>query len=433
MSSRLPPHSLEAERSALGSVFIKPSSFAVVSSALLTDDFFLPAHREIFAALAAVEKRRQPLDPISVSDELKTRGTLSRLEGGEEYLMRLSGEVPTAENVAHYARLVKEKSQLRKLIAAGAEIQARAYATEDANALVSESAAAICAIATSNTAGLRTVGDFMPGVLEEISRRAQSNGKNEIVGVQTGVTELDMVLGGLRPGNLTVFAADPGGGKTALAVQTALNLCLLYSGTALVFNLEMTAAELAERCAVHQAQVNSQSVRSGQVEYEEFRRLSSEAAKLGPLPMYLEDRAFDMATVSARSRSWRARHPGMVGLLVLDYLQLMRSRGGDDQHRALEIGTMVSQCKELGKELGVAFILVSQFNRGPAQQGREPKKSDLKDSSSIEQGGDQIVLLHNPEQTEDGQIDLIVDKNRHGPCRKVRARWIGRYYRFEDA
>lgn len=431
--TRPSPHSLEAERAVLGAVLIKPAALEEAAGVLLTDDFLLPAHREIFEAMQAVAKRGRPVEILAVVDELRARGMIDRLDGGEGYMLTLSGSVPTAENAAHYVGIVKEKASLRRLIAICADVQSRAYGSGELGELLDDAGRELAKLATGQDAQLAPVGPMVSRVLDLVEQRQQAAeaGKRVATGVCTGVTKLDELTTGAQPGEVYVVAADTGAGKSALAVQMALRLAE-EGGSAAGFQLEMPALQLVERSLAHRAQINGHSIRSGKLSTRDWRKLHEVGKELAPRALYFADRCFRMREIVSEARRWRTKHPDAKGLIVVDYLQLIwadRERGAN---RAREIGLMAQEFKRLAKELGVPIVLVSQFNREGKKAERAPSRHDLRESGDIEDAADAIVLIHNANQTEDGAVDLILDKNRNGPTRTVRARWIGRWFMFTD-
>jgi replicative DNA helicase len=455
LSGRLPPHNLEAERSALGGVLIKPAAFDEMATLLTADDFFFPAHREIFEAMLEIEKRRQPIDPIGLGDELKVRGALPRLDGGESYLMTLANSVPTAENIAHYVRIVKEKSTLRRLIAACAEIQSRAYGEfgnyED---FLDEAETAVFKVAQQNRReGFLAVGEMMSTVLEGIESRAR-DGK-EITGVPTGFKRFDAMTAGLQPENLIVVAARPGVGKTSWAVNVAVNAALHFQIPVLIFSLEMSKYELMERMLAGEARIDSSRMRRGMIEYTDWKnRIYPAGGRLAQAPILIDDSAApSILELRAKARRFRSdpryfpppavssdgREQRRQGLIVVDYLQLARGMGGKrDETREREIADISRGLKGLAKDLKVPIIAVSQLNRGlEKREDKRPQLSDLRESGAIEQDADVILFIHrdemfNPDSTEKGKAELIIGKNRHGPTGAVPLTFIKEYTRFEN-
>src|SRR6478609_2026171 len=341
--ARTPPHNLEAEKSVLGSVLIKPAAFDEIATSLNVDDFFLPAHREIFEALLALDKRRQPLDIIAVADELKTRGLLSRLDGGEAYLNDLANAVPTAENALHYARLVREKATLRRLIAACAEIQSSAYGDfGEFESFLDESETKVFKVAQQNRRETySSTGDLMKEVIDYLEVR--TNERKAVTGVPTGFTKLDEYTAGLQRENLIIVAARPGGGKTSWAMNVAMNAALNHRIPVLVFSLEMSKYELMERMLAGQARIDSSKIKRGFIEYADWKnKIHPASGRLAAAPILIDDSsAISIMEIRAKARRFRAdpryfppSGPAIdghapappLGLIVVDYLQL--ARGG---------------------------------------------------------------------------------------------------------
>ena len=270
-ASRTPPHNLEAEKSVLGAVFIKPAAFDEVATSLAVDDFFLPAHREIFEAMVAVDKRRQPIDVLQIADELKTAGLLARLEGGAAYLNDLANAVPTAENILHYARLVREKATLRRLIAACADIQSSAYGDfGEFDTFLDESETKVFKVAQQNRRETYSAtGELMEEVLHNLEVRTAE--RRAVTGVPTGFTKLDEITAGLQRENLIIVAARPGGGKTPWAVNVAMHAALNHSIPVLLFSLEMSKYELMERMLAGEARIDSGKIKRGLLEYADWK------------------------------------------------------------------------------------------------------------------------------------------------------------------
>ncbi len=454
-SGRNPPHNLEAERSALGGVLLKPSAFDEVATTIGAADFFLPAHREIFEAMLALDKRRQPIDVVSLGDELKNRGTLPRLEGGEIYLGTLAGSVYTVENIQHYARLVKEKATLRNLIRVCAEVESRAYGEfGDYEQFLDEAETAMFNVAQqSRKESYSALSDHMNSVLEGIEARARD--RRSVTGVPTGFTKLDELTAGLQPENLIVVAARPGVGKTSWAVNVAMNAAMGHNVPVLIFSLEMSKFELMERMLAGEARIDSNKIRRGFIEYSDWKnRIYPAGNKLAKAPIVIDDSpAPSILDLRAKARRFRAdpryfptgvqettgvnRPP--LGLIVIDYLQLARGTGGKtSDSREREIAEISRGLKALAKDLKLPIIAVSQLNRGvEKREDKKPQLSDLRESGAIEQDADMILFIHrdemfNIEGAQRGQADLIVGKHRNGATGDVKLTFIREYTRFEN-
>lgn len=423
------PHSVETERAVLGAAISSAKRAQALPFALRGDDFLLPAHRDVFEAIVFLAKAGKRADSVSLGAELRRRNAVPRLEGGLAYV----GTLEAAGDRFGWDQHVKSLQQLaalRGIIAACSEASARAYGMGDAREVADQLGRDLVKIATGSGDDLTPIGDVMPEVLAAIEERART--KRKVTGARTGINEVDVMTTGFQPGNLVGVAALTGAGKTALAMQTAINVAL-DGGTVLAINLEMTRAELAERVLVHQARIDSDRVRRGEVDYGEFKNtLQPHANRIAETSIFLEDAVFSLADITTKARVWRARHPDKRGLLIVDFLQLVHHEAGSKDGRARQIGIIAETLKKLAKELGVPVLMVSQLNRVAAKSGEEPSIADLKESSSIEQACDVIILGHNPSQTDDGPITLILGKNRHGKRGRVQVRWIARWYRFED-
>ena len=455
--SRTPPHNMDAEKSVLGGVFIKPAAFDEVATTLQVDDFFLPAHREIFEAMLALDQRRQPLDVIAVADELKTRGMLPRLEGGETYLLTLANAVPTAENIVHYARLVREKATLRRLIAACAEVQSSAYGDfGEFELFMDEAETKIFKVAQQNRRETySSTADMMEEVLHNIEVRASE--RKAVTGVPTGFTKLDEYTAGLQRENLIIVAARPGGGKTSWAVNVAVNAAMKKIPV-LIFSLEMSKYELMERMLAGEARLDSARIKRGFLEYSDWKnKIHPASGRLAEAPILIDDSsAISIMEIRAKARRFRSdpRYfpaqpviegqrppPPPLGLIVVDYLQLARSGGNRrDENRQQEIAEISRGLKALAKDLKIPIIAVSQLNREVEKREGKPKLSDLRESGAIEQDADLILFIHREDMQGDAMTDtgptataeLIIGKHRNGATGAVKVTFIKEYTKFEN-
>src|SRR4051794_12088520 len=347
-ASRTPPHNLEAEKSVLGSVFIKPAAFDEVGTNLGTDDFFLPAHREIYEAMLAIDKRRQAIDVIAVADELKVHGMLSRLDGGQSYLNDLANGVPTAENAQHYARIVREKATLRRLIATCAEVQSTAYGDfGEFETFLDDAETKIFKVAQQNRRETYSAtGELMEEVLHNLEVRTAE--RRAVTGVPTGFTKLDEYTAGLQRENLIIVAARPGGGKTSWAVNVAMHAALQHKIPCLLFSLEMSKYELMERMLAGEARIDSSRIKRGFLEYADWKnKIHPASGRLAEAPILIDDSsAISIMEIRAKARRFRSdpryfppqdpvaegghAPPPPLGLIVVDYLQLTRCAGSSN-------------------------------------------------------------------------------------------------------
>jgi replicative DNA helicase len=449
MLGKLPPHNIDAEKSVLGGVLVKPMAFDEMATVLTGDDFFLPAHREIFISMMELDKRRQPIDVVSLGDDLKNRGILPRLEGGSGYLLTLANSVPTAENIGHYVRMVKEKATLRRLIGACAEIQSRAYGEfGNYEEFLDEAETQIFKVAQQNRReSFQPVGELMGEVVNELQTRSME--RRQITGVPTGFTKMDEITAGLQPENLIIVAARPGVGKTTWAINVATHAALEHNIPVLIFSLEMSKVELMERMLAGEARIDSSRLRRGMIEYGDWKsHIYPAADRLSKAPILIDDSAApNILELRAKARRFRGnlkyfpatqgRPP--LGLLVIDYLQLARGLGGKrEDSREREIADISRGLKSLAKDLHIPVIAVSQLNRGlERREDKRPQLSDLRESGAIEQDADMIVFIHREEMygtegAERGKAELIIGKNRHGPTDTVPMSFLREFTKFTN-
>jgi replicative DNA helicase len=431
------PHDLDAEKSALGSVFIKADALNDLAD-LATDDFFLPAHREIIDAVRAVAKRGRAVDPIVVADELRASGVLGRLEGGQSYLTDLYNGTPTAENARHYAKIIHEKATLRRLLAFGAEVQSAARGEGgDLAALLSDVRRKLAVIdAGARLGDLTHFRDIAEDVLAEIEKREvrfKTTGSVVSGIARFWIDGLDTVMGGIQVGDLGIIAAETSGGKTALAMQ-AIYGTVLSGGTGMAINLEMPKRQLAERAIVHAARINSHLIRTGQT-HGMWDAINEASERLCASKLFIEDDATTLPQICAKARQWRARNPGENALLVIDFAQLIRGAVDKGLSRAQQVGFYGQELKALAKELKIAIILVSQINReGVKKPKGRPSMFDLKESGDLENAADWVVIIHNQssEPTGDDPVKFYLDKLRNGQKAQREGWWTGRHYLFTD-
>lgn len=441
------PHSLEAERAVLGASLISPAKLPEILSELETDDFFLPAHREIFDALRDLDRREKPPEILLLADELQARGMLSRLEGGTSYLLRCANETPTAENVGHYVAIVRERAILRRLIAAVAEIGSSAYGDfGDIGAFLAECSEKITSVAMRRvrTAAIRSFADDIEHGLAEVERRGNAAREGRVVGVRSGIAKLDRILGGLKPENVYVVAARPGIGKTALAVNFAVrhaamgfNVVTKRRARSLIFQLEMPRAQLVDRIFAGSVPMDASLISSGVG--VEWHRLTQAASKLSDFGIQIIDDQYTPAEIEATAHRYRSAYPDDDILVIVDYLQLADLPLVKGENGAAALGKFTKRLKRLAKKLKVPIIELSQLNRDVEKDNRRPKLSDLRESGAIEQDADAVIFIHDPGvklddgaqvNTVDGTVELIISKNRHGETGLLKVRWIAKYCSF---
>lgn len=436
--ARTPPHSIEAEKSVLGSVFIKPTVLAEISD-LAVDDLFLPVHREILDAMRAVNGRGRPVDVIEVADELKVAGMLSRLDGGQSYLNDLANAVPTAENAAHYARMVREKATLRRLINTCAEIQSQAYGNHgDVAGFIDEARAKMAAIESSTGDGATLLGDEIETALISIEER----GKNPAqFFVPTNLAQFNDKVGGMRGGNLIVVAGRPGQGKSAWTLDIMINAAFAAI-PGLMFSFEMTKIENVERALAKHGEVNGRNIITGRLNTPEWHKMRGAARQLREIPLSFDTDEMTAPRVCAAIRRWYYRQRVIVAdgsrrrlaIAAVDYAGLVKSTGKEET-RAMEIAVLSGSLKRLAAELDIPIILVSQLNRESEKADREPRLSDLRESGALEQDANMVLFPYwegaAPRQgTHPARI--IIGKNRGGPVGHIPCLWMPEYMKFVD-
>lgn len=432
---RTPPHDLLAEQSAIGGMLLSKDAVADVLEAVRSVDFYVPKHEIIFDAILTLYSHGEPTDVIAVTDELTKAGTLQRA-GGPEYLHTLTGLVPTAANAGYYASIVAEKAVLRRLVEAGTRIVQMGYASEgEVTDLVNNAQAEIYGVA-----GGVEAEDYVPLVqaieaaTEEIEHASGRDGS--MTGVPTGFSELDGLTNGLHPGQLILIAARPALGKSTLALDFARAAAITNDMPAIFFSLEMGRSEIAMRLLSAESNIFLQKLRKGDVRSEDWTTLASTRGRIADAPLYIDDSP-NMTLVEIRAKCRRLKQKAGLKLIVIDYLQLMTS-GKRVESRQQEVSEFSRALKLLAKELQVPVIALSQLNRGPEQRvDKKPALSDLRESGSLEQDADMVILLHREsayekESSRPGEADLIIAKHRNGPTGTVTVAFQGAFSRFAD-
>ncbi|BAT72512.1 replicative DNA helicase [Thermosulfidibacter takaii ABI70S6] len=431
----LPPQNVEAEKSVLGSIFLDNQSLLRIVDLITPEDFYRKNHAYIYQAFLRLFERGDPIDIVTVEAELQSMGVLDQV-GGIEYLMELAEFVPTPVHIVKYAQIVKEKSILRDLIGACHEIIRKCHeADKDVEELLDEAESRIFAISEK-----RTKSDFSPSrelVKAAISQLEKLAHKRQLItGIPTGFYDFDRMTAGLQPSDLIIVAARPSMGKTAFALNIALNVALEEGGTVAFFSLEMSKEQIAMRMLSSASRVGYQRLRTGNIGSGEWKRIIDAAAELSEAPIYIDDTpAMSVLEMRAKARRLQAEHG--LDLIVVDYLQLMRGRGRKE-NRQQEISEISRSLKGLAKELNVPVIAVSQLSRAvEARNDKRPQLSDLRESGAIEQDADLVVFIYRDEvynkaTPEPNVAEIIIGKQRNGPTGTVKLTFIKEYTRFEN-
>jgi len=432
---RTPPQDLAAEQSVLGGMLLSKDAIADVVEAVRGPDFYRPAHELVYEAILDLYGRGEPADAVTVSAELQKRGELGRV-GGAPYIHTLLQSVPTAANAGYYARIVRETAILRRLIEAGTKIVQMGYSGDgDADDIVDAAQAEVYAVTER-----RTSEDYLPlsaimeSALDEIEAIGSRGG--DMVGVPTGFVDFDELTNGLHPGQMIVVAARPAVGKSTLGLDVARSAAIKHNLTTCVFSLEMSRTEITMRLLSAEARVPLHHMRTGKLTDDDWTKLARRMGEVSNAPLFIDDSPnMSMMEIRAKCRRLKQRHD--LKLVIIDYLQLMQS-GKRVESRQQEVSEFSRALKLLAKELEVPVIAISQLNRGPEQRtDKKPQMSDLRESGSIEQDADMVVLLHREELYERespraGEADFIVAKHRNGPTATITVAFQGHYSRFVD-
>jgi replicative DNA helicase len=432
---RVPPQDLDAEQSVLGGMLLSKDAIADVVEILKGADFYKPAHETIYQAILDVYAKGEPADPITIAAELTKRGEITKV-GGASYLHTLVQTVPTAANAEYYAEIVHERAVLRRLVEAGTRITQMGYAADDdVDEIVNRAQAEIFAVTEQRTTeDYLPLGDIMEGALDEIEAIGSRSG--EMTGVPTGFTDLDQLTNGLHPGQMIIIAARPAMGKSTLALDFARAASIKNNLPSVIFSLEMGRNEIAMRLLSAEARVALHHMRSGTMTDEDWTRLARRMPDVSAAPLYIDDSP-NLSMMEIRAKCRRLKQRNDLKLVIIDYLQLMQS-GKRSESRQQEVSDMSRNLKLLAKELELPVIALSQLNRGPEQRtDKKPMVSDLRESGSIEQDADMVILLHREDAYEKespraGEADIIVGKHRNGPTATITVAFQGHYSRFVD-
>ncbi|WP_372444771.1 replicative DNA helicase [Crossiella equi] len=434
---RQPPQDLAAEQSVLGGMLLSKDAIADVVEAVRPNDFYRPAHQSIYECILDLYTRGEPADAITVSAELERRGELLRV-GGAPYMHTLIATVPTAANAGYYAEIVAEKAVLRRLIEAGTKIvQLGHNGSEgaDVTEVVDRAQAAIYEVTERRTTeDYSALEDLLQPTMDEIDAIASRGGN--ALGVPTGFIDLDSLTNGLHPGQMIIVAARPGVGKSTLGLDFARSASIKHGMTSVIFSLEMSKTEIVMRMLSAEARIRLADMRGGKMSDDDWTRLARRMSEISEAPLFIDDSPnMTMMEIRAKARRLKQRHD--LKLIVLDYMQLMTS-GKKVESRQQEVSEFSRNLKLLAKELQVPLVAMSQLNRGPEQRtDKRPMLSDLRESGSLEQDADMVMLIHRPDAWERddpraGEADLIIAKHRAGPTATIVVAHQLHYSRFTD-
>jgi replicative DNA helicase len=431
-----PPQNLEAEESVLGAMLLSPGAIAAVGELLAAGDFYRESHGIIYKTAIALYSRGEPVDWVTVVDELEKRGDLEAA-GGKARVAELAVSVPATANAAHYARIVREMAVLRGLINVGGEVARLGWERPgDTEDLLDRAEQAIFHLSqTRVTSEFSHIELLLKESFERITALYEAGA--EVTGVPAGFRDLDRLTSGFQPGNLVVVAARPSMGKSALGLCIATNLAVRHETPVALFTLEMSKSEVTQRLMCSEAKVESQRLRTGKLAVDDWPRLTAACDKLAKAPIYVDDTgSITMMEIRSKARRLKSREPNL-GLIVVDYMQLMTS-GASAENRVQEVSQISRSLKQLARDLDVPILALSQLSRAVEQRhDKRPILSDLRESGSIEQDADLVVFIYrdeyyNDESDQQGIAEVILAKHRNGPTDSIKLSFLKRYAKFAD-
>lgn len=436
MEQRIPPHSDDAEKSVLGSILLDQQALFDVLEFLKAEDFYSEMHKEIYAAAADLNRRSEPVDTLTVSEELKRRKTLE-LVGGRAYIALLSTIVPSTANATSYAKIIAEKAILRKLIGAASEISDKGYQDKmDAQAALDSAERAIFDIAKSRqTRDYQALKDILWTNISKIDELSKLSGN--LTGITTGFTELDFRTSGLQRSDLIILAARPSMGKTAFALNMAQHAAIKGGAKVMIFSLEMSREQLGQRMLSMESNVEIQKIRSGKLERSDWDHIHIALDTLSKADIFIDDTP-GINVMEIKNKCRRLKAEKGLDLIVIDYLQLM-SMEGRTESRQQEISSLSRFLKQLAREMDCPVLVLSQLSRAPEQRtDHHPVLADLRESGAIEQDADIVLFLYrdeyyNPLTTEKPNIcEVIIAKQRAGPTGNLELTWLAKYTKFAN-
>jgi replicative DNA helicase len=434
---RVPPHDLDAEESLLGAMLLSRDATASAIEFCTGEDFYKPAHMHIYSAITALYARGEPADPVTVADELRRSGLLEAV-GDPSVLISLQVNTPSTANAAHYARIVEEHALLRRLVTVAGEIAELGYSVpEDVSEVIDRAETMVFEVAQRRVVDtMSSLRDLLAQSLDHLEALVERG--ETITGVPTGYRDLDAQLAGLQPGNLVVVGARPAMGKTSFALGIVSHAAVHARVPVLLFSLEMSHLELTQRMLCSEAGVDATRMRNGHLLESDWPRISNAIGRLGDAPIFIDDNPnVTVMDIRAKSRRLKARHG--LGLVVVDYLQLMsghtRSRA---ENRQVEVSEISRGLKVLARELNIPVVALSQLSRNlEMRQDKRPVLADLRESGSIEQDADVVLFIYrdevyNADSSERGSAEIITSKHRNGPTGVTHLAFVDRYTRFDE-
>jgi replicative DNA helicase len=442
VSLKVPPHSIEAEQSVLGGLLLDNGAWDRIGDVIAVDDFYRDDHRRIFRHIAKLVEQGKPADVVTVAESIES-GEDKDKAGGLAYLGSLAQNTPSAHNIRRYAEIVRERAIMRKLVAVGNEIADSAFnpAGKEIGQLLDEAESRVFQIAETRArtaGGFHDIHQLLSQVMERVDFLYSRDNPSDVTGVPTGYRDLDSMTSGLQEGDLVIVAGRPSMGKTALALNMGEHVAVHEKRPVAVFSMEMSGTQLAARMLGSIARIDQHKLRTGRLSDEDWNRLADGLGKLHDAPIHIDETpALNPLELRARARRL-ARHYGKLGMIVVDYLQLMVTDGRRDENRATELSEISRSLKALAKELGVPVVALSQLNRSvESRNDKRPMMSDLRESGALEQDADVILFIYrdevyNRDTADKGKAEIIIGKQRNGPIGTVNLTFLGQYTRFEN-
>lgn len=433
---KIPPHDIDAEQAILGSMLTDKDAVIAALEVLKEDSFYREDHKLIFSAITSLYSKNEPIDVITVKAELSEMGVLDRV-GGLEYLVELPERVPTTANVERYVKIVDEKAMLRRLISTANELIALGYdESEDVDNIMDMAEKRVFDLAQKkNTKGYSVMKDILVESFAELERLY--NQKGNVTGVSTGFYDLDNITAGLHNSDLLIVAARPAMGKSAFAINLAANAAIMSKVPVVIFNLEMSKEQVGNRILCSEALVDSNKIRTGQLDDEDWMKLAQTLGKMSDAPIYIDDTP-GISAMEIRAKCRKLKIEKNIGLIVIDYLQLISGSGKKNTSREQEISEISRSLKILAKELNVPVIALSQLSRtAEKRDDKRPMLSDLRESGAIEQDADIVMFLYrddyyNPDSEKKNVAEVILAKHRGGSTGTVELAWLPSYTKFAN-
>lgn len=435
MNERIPPHNIEAEQAVIGAIFLEPDAFSTASERISPNDFYRASHEVIYEAMFQLFEKGEPIDIVTVTTLLANSDKLD-IAGGVPYLTDLASSVPTAANIDYYSKIVEEKALLRRLISTATDIVTNTFSKEDeVEEVLDEAERSILEVSSrKNVNAFQPIKDVLIEVYDNIEQLHHA--KDDVTGIPTGYRDLDRMTSGFQRNDLIIIAARPSMGKTAFALNIAQNVAINTDENVAIFSLEMGAAQLVQRMLCAEGNIDSQRLRTGKLVQEDWGKLTMAMGSLSHAGIYIDDSP-GIRVTDIRSKCRRLKQEHGLGMIIIDYLQLIQGSEHSRENRQQEVSEISRSLKSLARELEVPLIALSQLSRGvESRQDKRPMMSDLRESGSIEQDADIVGFLYRDDyydsESEQQNIEIIISKQRNGPTGTVELAFVKEYNKFVD-